>query len=255
MIIPIFFSNPKLKNITISDDWEVVMTKVVVVNGSPRINKGNTAFVLEPFLQSLEEQGAEVQLLYASQLKVMPCNCGHLYCWDRSPGQCIHKDAMEKVFPLLKAADNLVLATPVYIPLPGDFQNFINRLCPLLQPEIAFREGRTRAQFREDVHIRNIALLATNGWWERENADTVIRIAKELSAVAGVSFGGAMVRPHAHELRRAGTSSEAQQIVVDALKAAAVELLTQGSINANTLDAISRPLISREEFFNNWNGN
>lgn len=230
------------------------MKKVVVINGSPRLDKGNTGFVLAPFLQSLEAQGAQVQLIYTSQLKLRPCNCGHLYCWNRSPGQCIHQDAMVDVFPLLKAADILVLATPIYIPLPGDFQNFINRLCPLIDPVIEFREGRTRAQFREDVQIKNIVLLATNGWWEKENADTVIRIAEELAKVADIRFGGAMVRPHAYELQREGRSSEAQQSVMEALQAAAVELLTQGSINATILDTISRPLITREEFFKNWNG-
>jgi multimeric flavodoxin WrbA len=233
---------------------EVEMKKVVVINGSPRLDRGNTAFVLAPFLESLEDQGVEIQLLYTSQLRVKPCSCGHLYCWSRSPGVCIHQDAMVDVFPLLKAADILVLATPVYIPLPGDFQNFINRLCPLLQPEIEFREGRTRAQFREDVQIKNIVLLAATGWWEKENADTVIRIAEELAKVADIRFGGAMVRPHAYELRREGRSSEAQQAVMEALQAAAVELLAQGSINPTTLDAISRPLITKEEFFKNRNG-
>ena len=231
------------------------MTTIVLINGSPRLDKGNTAFVLAPFQESLEQHGAEVQHLHTSKIKPRPCNCGRFICWYRSPGECIHKDAMVDVYPLLKTADILVLATPVYIPLPGDFQNFINRLCPFIHPEIAFREGRTRAQFREDVHIQTIALLVTTGWWERENADTVIRIAEELAAVAGVKFGGAMVRPHAHELQRENIISKDQQSVIEALKSAAVDLLTEGSINPRTLDAISLPLVSREDFINNWNGN
>lgn len=227
------------------------MTKVIVVNGSPRLKKGNTAFVLEPFLQSMEDQGAEVQLLYASQLKIKPCSCGELYCWNRDPGVCIIKDSMTAIYPVIKAADVLVFATPVYIPLPGGLQNFINRLCPLLLPDIEFRNGRTRARFRDDVRIKTIVLLATNGWWEIENADTVKRIVKELAEVASVNFGGAIIRPHAHRLRREGENEETRQAIFEALRQAAVELLEKGEISSETLETISRPLVSREAYFMN----
>ena len=66
-------------------------------------------------------------------------------------------------------------------------QNFINRLTPLVNPNIEYREGRTRAQFREDVQIKEIVLVASGGWWEAENFDTVVRIVKEL--VVSCGFG------------------------------------------------------------------
>ena len=81
---------------------------------------------------------------------------------------------------------------PVYIPLPGAMQNVINRLCPLIEPRLEFRQGRTRARFRDDVNIRKIVLVSTGGWWEKENFDTVVRIVEELAEAASVEFGGSI---------------------------------------------------------------
>ncbi|MEM4704350.1 MAG: hypothetical protein QXJ02_04705 [Candidatus Bathyarchaeia archaeon] len=40
----------------------IVLTKVVVVNGSARMEEGNTARVLSPFLEGMKEAGATVAL-------------------------------------------------------------------------------------------------------------------------------------------------------------------------------------------------
>jgi len=104
---------------------------------------------------------------------------------------------MQMLYPKLRGADILVLVTPVYIPLPGEMQDFINRLCPLIEPVLEWRDGRTRARFHEDVKIRQIVLVSASGWWEKGNFDTVVRIAEELAKDANVEFGGAILRPHA----------------------------------------------------------
>ena len=209
------------------------MLKVVAINGSPNQAKGHTAMILKPFLDGLKSEGAEVKLYYASQLKVKPCSCGHLYCWNRSPGECIFQDSMQPIYPLLKQAEVLVLATPVYIPLPGEMQNFINRLTPLLNPDIAYREGRTRAKFREDVQIRKIVLVATGGWWEAENFDTVVRIVKELVAVAGLDYSGSVIRPHVQYMKIDGEMSQEGQEILGLVKQAAKESVSYTHLRAH----------------------
>lgn len=37
--------------------------KVVAINSRPNMGKGNTALVLDPFLDGMREMGAEVELL------------------------------------------------------------------------------------------------------------------------------------------------------------------------------------------------
>jgi len=223
------------------------VTKVVAINGSPRMERGNTARVLTPFLDGMREAGAEVELFFVNRLRLKPCACGEMYCWDKKPGECCINDEMQQVYPKLRAADVLVLATPVYIPLPGRMQDFINRLCPLVDPVLATRDGRTRARFRNDVGIKRIVLVAVSGWWEKENLDTVVRIAEELAANAGVEFAGALLRPHAYEMNKGGQLTDAGKSVHDAARKAGRELVADGMMRPETLEAVSRPLVTRDD--------
>lgn len=195
------------------------MKKAVVINGSPQAERGNTGRALAPFIEGMEAAGAEVQLFHAGRMKIKPCS-GELDCWNKKPGQCIHADEMQALYPALRRAETLVLATPVFIPLPGEMQNLLNRLCPLVEPLLETRDGRTRARFRADVAITRIALVTTSGWWEAGNCDTVVRIAQELAAHANVQFAGALVRPHAHliskkhkkRIKKEGTKQKNEQL-------------------------------------------
>jgi multimeric flavodoxin WrbA len=220
------------------------MTTAIAINGSPRMAKGNTAMILGPFLEGMEEAGASVETLYAKRIRAKDCN-GCFKCWDETIGRCYIKDGMPEVYPQLRPADILVLATPVYIPLPGAMQNFINRLLPLIEPVLETREGRTRARYHEDVSIRKIVLVASSGWWERGNIDTVLRIAQELAEHASVEFSGALLRPHAGLMRR--KEKEAAEIT-GAARSAGRQLVTEDRISQETLVTISQPLISEDEY-------
>lgn len=229
------------------------MVKVLAINGSPRKGKGNTAMVLDPFLQGAAEAGAETELLYASKLKIKPCSCGTMHCWYNSPGECCIDDEMQTIYPKLKDADILIIATPVYIPLPGAMQTVLNRLCPLVEPYLEFRQGRTRARFREDVKIEKILLVSTGGWWEKENMDTVVRIVKELAEDASVEFGGAILRPHAFAMKQDGQLTKDGKGIMDELRQMGGELIRDGVMDPGAVAKIGRPLISEEELRHRYN--
>jgi len=213
------------------------------------MERGNTAALLGPFIEGMVDAGCGVELFYASRLKVKPCACGKMYCWYGVPGDCLIKDRMQLLYSKLREADILVLATPVYIPLPGDMQNFINRLCPLLDPALEFRNGRTRARLRQGVPIQSIALVSTSDWWEKQNFGTVLRIVQEFAADASVKFGGAVLRPHVSAMKREGEFTQAGRAVLNAARKAGQELAKDGAMREETLKAISRPLVSRARFW------
>jgi len=231
------------------------MSKAVAINGSPRKQQGNTAMLLTPLIQGMKDAGCDVELFYARDLKVRSCNCINMYCWYQKPGRCYLKDDMDLLYPRLREAEILILATPVYIPLPGEMQNIINRLCPLIKPLLDTRESRTRARFQADVKIRKILLVSTGGWWEKENFGTVVRIAEELAEDASVEFAGAVIRPHAFLMKKEGKLTRDGQVVIEAARKAGKELAQNGAISQETFEAISRPLISEEELrrmYNDW---
>jgi multimeric flavodoxin WrbA len=155
---------------------------------------------------------------------------------------------MQDLYPKIWEAAHVVLATPVYIPLPGDMQNFINRLCPMVIPKLVYREERTRAKMRDSVAIQTFTLVATSGWWELANMDTVLRIVKELAEDASIPFAGALRRPHAAVMRNQQGVTEPGKQVLQAAMQAGKELVEHGLIQQVTLDKVSVPLITEEDY-------
>ena len=208
---------------------------------------------MSSFIDGLSECGVGTDLFYASKIKAKPCACGGMQCWYDSPGECCIKDDLQLFYPKLKDAEILIIATPVYIPLPGDMQNLINRLCPLVEPYLEYRDGRTRARFRRDVNIQKILLVSTGGWWEKENMSTVVRIVKELAENASVDYGGSLLRPHAFMMKKDGKLTEEGEEILLAVKKAGKELIIDGEMSQETLEMISRPLITEEDLRNRYN--
>lgn len=228
--------------------------QVFIANGSPDRRKGNTAMVLAPFLEGMEEYGAQTYLVYTSELKITPCT-GEMHCWYKHPGECIHQDVMQELYLKIRQAEVLVLATPVYIPIPGRMQNFINRLCPLILPQLVKQGERTRARFHADVQIRKVLLVSTGGWWETGNFETVTMIAKELAANAGVEFAGALIRPHAFLMKEGGALTEKGQEIIGLLREAGRTFAREGVITPGMFEAISAPLMAHEAMiamYNAW---
>lgn len=218
-----------------------ILTKVVAINGSPKMEKGRTAKILAPFLEGMEKAGATVELFYARHLNVKPCD-GELYCWNKKPGECYIHDRMQPLYSKLREADILVLATPVYAPLPGEMQNLINRLVPLMDPVLKWQNGRTRARFRSDVKISKFVLVSSSGWWEMGNFSTVLRIVNELAKDCNVEFAGALLRPHAGYMDENPKKAEE---IFEAARQAGYELIKEGSMPRSLLKIIGQPLTSR----------
>ncbi len=202
--------------------------------------------MLKPFLEGIQKAGASVELFYTKRLDIKPCQA-EMYCWTKKRGQCYINDSMQLLYPKLCDADILVLATPVYIPLPGEMQNLLNRMLPLMGPGLKWRNGRTRFKngFRADVKINKFVLVSTSGWWEIANFGTVLRIVKELAKDLNVEFAGALLRPN---FRFMAENNEKAEKIFEAAKQAGYQLVKAGRMPKGLLKVISQPLISQEEW-------
>jgi NAD(P)H-dependent FMN reductase len=84
--------------------------KLVGIYGSPR-KAGNTDLMLDAFLEGAEARGAEISHLFVRNLDIRGClGCGHC---DKA-GECIQKDDMRQVYPLLEESQRIVVASPIY---------------------------------------------------------------------------------------------------------------------------------------------
>lgn len=87
--------------------------RVEILMGSPR-KKGNTAALLEPFCQELNEQGAVWNCHWLYDLDLHPCTACRRCQEDWTVFGCHWQDDCQMLFDAILAADLLVLATPVY---------------------------------------------------------------------------------------------------------------------------------------------
>jgi len=85
--------------------------KVAAFLGSPRKN-GNTARLLKEFLKGVSEKsGATINQVYLQENRILGCTgCG--YC--KTSTGCKLEDDMQNIYTILKEADVLVFATPIY---------------------------------------------------------------------------------------------------------------------------------------------
>jgi hypothetical protein len=80
-----------------------------------------------------------------------------------------------------------------------------------------------------------------------------VRIIEELAKDASVEFAGAVLRPHAFLMKEKEKLTKDGEAVLNAVKRVGYELIKEGRMNKETLEAISRPLISEEELRSRYN--
>lgn len=84
---------------------------VLVLKGSPREN-GNSSTLAEQAAWGAKEAGAEVESISLHTLDIRPCDaCDSCHETD---GVCVIKDDMQALYPKLRRASAIVVASPIY---------------------------------------------------------------------------------------------------------------------------------------------
>lgn len=108
--------------------------KILVLNGSPR-KKGNTAQMITAFSEGAKSVGHIVDVVDVCYKNIAGClACEH--CHTDGNGTCIRKDDMEEIYTLLKEAEMLILASPIYYHgISGQLKCCIDRLYSIAYPK------------------------------------------------------------------------------------------------------------------------
>ena len=84
--------------------------RVLIINGSPRVN-GNTTIAVNEMVKVFEKEGVETEVVQIGNKDVRGCiACGT--CFKK--GQCVFDDVVNELAPKFETADGLVVASPVY---------------------------------------------------------------------------------------------------------------------------------------------
>ena len=84
--------------------------KVLILNGSPRVN-GNTSIAVKELVKTFETEGVETEVMQIGNQDIRGCiacgSCG-------KTGKCVFDDAVNLIAPKFEEADGLIVASPVY---------------------------------------------------------------------------------------------------------------------------------------------
>jgi multimeric flavodoxin WrbA len=229
--------------------------KVVAINSSPMMGKGNTALILTPFLAGMEKAGAEVRLFHTRKLDIRPCQ-GEFHCWTRHPGECFQEDDVGDLLEEMKTAEIWVFASPVFVDgITGPLKTLLDRMIPLIQPYVEMRDDHCRHPLREATKGGQVVLVSNCGFWELDNFDPLLVHMKAMCKNTGREFAGALLRPHGPALRVMRDQGMPVDDVLEAAEAAGRELAESGSMRTDLLESVSRELLPRDVYAEQLNQN
>lgn len=118
--------------------------RIVILNGSPR-KTGNTSELVKAFTEGAESVGHEVVTFHLDSMNIHGCK--GCFGGDNSKEcPCVQKDDMALIYPAVKAADVVVLASPLYYwNLSGQLRTAIDRLFALEEGDGNLLRGNGKA--------------------------------------------------------------------------------------------------------------
>ena len=157
--------------------------------GSPR-KKGNTNYLLSLFMNEAENLGAQTRIIEVAQKNIVPCiGCG--YCEKK--GYCITKndDMTNEIYPLLREADVVVLAAPIY------FYNVPAQLKALIDRTQTLWSRKYKLNLTDPArHYRRGFLLAQGATKGKNLFEGVDLTAKYFFDAVGARFNGSLTYRH-----------------------------------------------------------
>ena len=111
------------------------MANVLIVNSSYRKDSNSSELGLR-VAEGARKKGHEVKVVDISHLRIEPCR-GCEACLQPNSKGCVTNDDMQGLYPLVREADIIIYASPVYwFNLCGQIKQFIDRCYSVaIQPE------------------------------------------------------------------------------------------------------------------------
>ena len=123
--------------------------KILVLNGSPH-PQGSTKDMVNAFKKGAESAGHTVDVVDVCKKKIGGCLACE-YCHSKGHGECIQKDDMQEVYNLLKEAEMLVIASPIYYHgISGQLKCVIDRFYSAAYP-------------RRPKNLKKVAMILSSG--------------------------------------------------------------------------------------------
>lgn len=103
------------------------MSKILIINSSYRKNS-NSNILSGKIAEGAQAAGHSVESVDIARLDIKPCRACYA-CTAPDMDGCVQKDAMTDLYPKVREAEIIILASPVYwFNMGGQLKQFIDRL-------------------------------------------------------------------------------------------------------------------------------
>ena len=157
--------------------------KIIILNGSPR-KSGNTSALTSEFTKGAKESGNEVTEFFLGEMNINGCK-GCFGGGKNPDSPCVQKDDMDKIYPVYKEADIVVLATPLYYwTISGQLKIVFDRLFAVAECDPNLRNPQKES----------VLIMAAEGHGFEESEYWYDRLEKHLGwkSLGKVLCGGVM---------------------------------------------------------------
>lgn len=224
--------------------------KALVIDCSPEHARNVSGVILNPFIDGLSAEGAEVEVIRTSELRILPCRGCTSESTFQSPGKCLNSDDMNELYPKLTASDLWVFAS--YLNGNGSGESvmrFLDRLEPLFQP-YDFTNGNTETDM---VNPGKIALITTGENWEKDQVNEFIDQFRSLSTLFDKEFSGFLLRPNTGAINALEYFGIGLSDIYDAARKAGAALVRDGAIPEELTEKVGREIVPKDSFVRELN--
>ena len=225
--------------------------KVLVLNGSPK-KKSDTFRLTEAFLRGMNrKEQHEVHVINVIEKNIAPCR-GCFGCWQRGDGHCVIKDDQNDILDLYRTSDVIIWSFPLYCyAMPSHLKALLDRTIPLVKMKMVEEgNGTVRHEALADFSRIHTMVICGCGFpdWDG-NFDGLRMMCK-------VCFGGPdMVCVPETPLLNVPAAAIVADPLLNRFEQAGEEYADTLTLSAETVAALETPMISKEEYLRNVNGN
>jgi len=207
--------------------------KVLIIDSSPRNEKGYTKLYSDFIESSLREKEVEVNHILLSNYKIDRC-LGCLQCWLRKEGECILKDDVAHIYEMYEEADLIIYAFPLYAyGVPGLLKDFIDR--GVMRQYPYFEKGVSEIRHpRRAKADKGMVVFSICGFPSFSQFDSVRSFFRLYSHSSHMPLIAEIYRPGAIFLVQNPFNYEKMTRFLKTLRLAVHEIVDQGRIESKT---------------------
>jgi hypothetical protein len=119
--------------------------------------------------------------------------------------------------------------------------------------QVELRNGHCAHALREGTKTGKVVLVSNCGFWEHDNFDPLLVHMRAFCRTIGRTFAGALLRPTGETFRGLLERQRPVADILEAAEEAGRQLIQEGDLSPETLEIISRELLSLDRFVSTSN--